>query len=201
MQEALAGSRLRRRTRGARDRRQEMLLTWPSDLESAMVSRAACSRRRELHPSFVRARTRSTCIPPAARGLDAGPTFHRRRISSCGSKVLSLPGLPCAEHAHSRRSLHFPSRLRRGWTSSSGCASRNSSRWAMQVADPELAATISRGGSRPRPSRQAARSRSRRRRSHGTRTWRLRRWLLEAPALGAAAKALARRGAARATER
>jgi glycosyltransferase involved in cell wall biosynthesis len=111
-------------------------------------------------------------------------------------KVMRLPGLR-ARSTTRPTVLHFPSFLRRDWTPQARAEELEP--WLLRVADPDW-----RNGFRAEVLdlvvRQAAAAEAAAGTAMDTRTWRVRSWLLKAPALGAAAKALARRGAARATE-
>jgi hypothetical protein len=110
-------------------------------------------------------------------------------------KVLRLPGLR-ARSTTRPTVLHFPSGLRRGWTPQARAEELDP--WLRRVADPDWRKDF-RADTLDLVLRQAAAAEAAAGTMMDTRTWRVRNWLLKAPALGAAAKALARRGAARAT--
>src|SRR6185295_7943090 len=112
-------------------------------------------------------------------------------------KVLRLPGLR-AGSTTLPTVVHLPSTLRRGGTVEARVAELEP--WAVRVADPERRRQF-RAEVFDNVLRQAAAAEAATGAIMDTRTWRFRRWLLGAPAFGAAAKALARRGARRATER
>jgi GalNAc5-diNAcBac-PP-undecaprenol beta-1,3-glucosyltransferase len=171
------------------------LLTWPSDLNLRWFRERMLEGDANFVPLSCAAHTLDVY-----RRLPEG--WSPAPLSSASDlfmwrKVLRLPGLR-ARSATLPTVVHLPSTLRRGWTAEARVAELEP--WAVHVADPEWRREF-RAEVFDLVRRQAAAAEAATGAVMNTRTWRFRHWLLGAPSLGAAAKALARRGAGRATER
>jgi glycosyltransferase involved in cell wall biosynthesis len=171
------------------------LLTWPSDLSLPWFRERMLAGDANFVPLSCAAHTLDVyhLLP---EGWSPAPLSSATDLFMW-RKVLRLPGLR-AGSTTLPTVVHLPSTLRRGWTVEARVAELEP--WAVRVADPEwrrgFCAEVF-----DIVRRQAAAAQAAEGAVMETRTWRFRRWLLEAPAVGAAAKALARRGARRATER
>jgi GalNAc5-diNAcBac-PP-undecaprenol beta-1,3-glucosyltransferase len=171
------------------------LLTWPSDLSLPWFRERMLVGDTNFVPLSCAAHTLDVY-----RRLPDG--WSPAPLSSATDlfmwrKVLSLPGLR-ARSTTLPTVVHLPSTLRRGWTADARVAELEP--WAVHVADPEWRREF-RAEVFDIVRRQAAAAEAAAGALMETRTWRFRRRLLDAPALGAAASALARRGAQRAGER
>jgi GalNAc5-diNAcBac-PP-undecaprenol beta-1,3-glucosyltransferase len=170
------------------------LLTWPSDLSLPWFRERMLAGDTNFVPLSCAAHTLEMYrrLPegwgPAPLSLPTDLFMWR--------KLLSLPGLR-ARSTTLPTVVHLPSTLRRGWTAEARVAELEP--WARRVADPEWRKEF-RAEMFDMVGHQAAAAEAAAGAVMDTRTWRFRSWLLGAPVLGAAAKALARREAGRATE-
>lgn len=170
------------------------LLVWPSDLSLPWFRERMFVGDTNFIPLSCAAHTID-----AYRRLPEGwaPTpLSSATDAFMWRKFLRLPGLR-ARSTMPPTVVHFPSTLRRGRTPDERAAELE--RWARRVADPERRNEL-RAEVLDLVLRQAAGAEAAAGAVLDTRTWRVRSWLLGAPVARAAVKALARRGAARATE-
>ncbi len=170
------------------------LLTWPSDLSLPWFRERMLAGQANFVPLSCAAHTLDV-YRRLPEGWSPAPLSSATDVFMW-RKVLRLPGLR-ARSTTLPTVVHLPSTLRRGWTPEARAAELEP--WARRVADPEWRNEF-RAEVLNVVLRQAAAAEAAAGVVMDTRTWRVRSWLLRAPALGAAAKALARRGAARATE-
>jgi glycosyltransferase involved in cell wall biosynthesis len=171
------------------------LLTWPSDLSQPWFRERMLAGEANFVPLSCAAHTLDV-YRRLPEGWAPAPLSSATDVFMW-RKFLRLPGLR-ARSTPLPTVVHLPSTLRRGWTPEARAAELLE--WARLVADPEWRNEF-RAEVLRLVLRQAAAAEAAAGAVMQTRTWRFRNWLLDAPALGAAAKALARRGAARATER
>jgi hypothetical protein len=170
------------------------LLTWPADLSLRWFREQMLSGAANFVPLSCAAHTHDLY-----RRLPVGWTPAPSSIATdifMWQKVMRLPELR-ARSTTRPTVVHFPSSARRGWTPEARAAELEP--WALHVSDPDWRNEF-RGELLDVVVRQAAATGAEVGALLETRTWRVRNWLLRAPALGAAAKVLARREAARATE-
>jgi hypothetical protein len=170
------------------------LLWWPADLSRPWFREQMLSGAANFVPLSSAGHTLELYrrLPV---GWSAAPTTTFTDIFMW-QKILRLPGLR-ARSVYQPTVIHFPSSLRRGWTPEARAAEIEP--WAERVADPMTRQHLTtdlleRALSRAAAAEAAAGA------LRTTRTWQFRNWLLGVPAFGTAAKALARRGARRATE-
>jgi hypothetical protein len=170
------------------------LLSWPADLSKPWFREQMLSGAANFVPLSSAGHTLELYrrLPV---GWSAAPTSTFTDIFMW-QKILRLPGVR-ARSVYRPTVIHFPSSQRRGWTPEARAAEIEP--WAERVADPmrrqqlttDFLARVLSGAAAAEAAAGALRT---------TRTWQVRNWLLGVPAFGTAAKALARRGAQRATE-
>ena len=170
------------------------LLSWPADLSRPWFREQMLSGAANFVPLSSAGHTLELYrrLPV---GWSAAPTSTFTDIFMW-QKILRLPGVR-ARSVYRPTVIHFPSSQRRGWTPEARASEIEP--WAERVADPTSRQQLTtdfleRALSRAAAAEAAAGA------LRTTRTWQIRNWLLGVPAFGTAAKALARRGARRATE-
>jgi GalNAc5-diNAcBac-PP-undecaprenol beta-1,3-glucosyltransferase len=172
----------------------EELLTWPSDLSLPWFRERMLAGEANFVPLSCAAHTLDV-YRRLPEGWSPAPLSSPTDLFMW-RKLLSLPGLR-ARSVTLPTVVQLPSTLRHGWTTKARVAELEP--WARRVADPDWSREF-RAEVFDMVRRQAAAAEAAAGAVMNTRTWRFRSWLLGAPVLGAAAKALARREAGRATE-
>ena len=170
------------------------LLSWPADLSNPWFREQMLSGAANFVPLSSAGHTLELYrrLPV---GWSAAPTSTFTDIFMW-QKILRLPGVR-ARSVYRPTVIHFPSSQRRGWTPEARAAEIEP--WAERVSDPMRRQQLTRDFLERVLSRAAA-AEAAAGALRTTRTWQIRNWLLGVPAFGTAAKALARRGARRATE-
>lgn len=170
------------------------LLCWPADLSMRWFREQMLSGAANFAPLSAAGHTLEMYrrLPV---GWSAAPTSTFTDIFMW-QKILRLPGVR-ARSVYRPTIIHFPSSQRRGWTPEERAAEIDP--WAERVADPTLRQQLTTDLLELALSRAAA-TEAAAAALRTTRTWQVRNWLLGVPAFGTAVKALARRGARRATE-